>query len=187
MIIPSAYFAPIHYYHILSTNAEVMIEQYDNYQKQTFRNRCQIAGANGVQMLTVPIQKYDGEKCLMKDVKISDHNNWQHNHWMAIVSAYGNSPFFEFYADDILRFFTKKWEYLYDFNMEITVALCRLLDIDCRLLASSCFHNDFEQAVEETVISKPYYQVYKEKYGFIANLSILDLLFNMGNESAFYL
>ena len=98
--------------------------------KQTYRNRCVIASANGPQTLTVPIERYDGMKCAMRDIRISDHGNWRHLHWQALVSAYGETPFFEYYADDIRPFFEEhRWKYLLDFNLDITHTLCSLLDM----------------------------------------------------------
>jgi hypothetical protein len=127
-ILSSAYFGPVQWYQKLNRYDECLIERCDNFIKQTYRNRCIIATTNGVQALTVPIEKYDGLKCQMRDIRISDHGNWRHLHWNALMSAYGESPFFEFYADDIRPFFERRWDYLFDFNMEITQKMCELLD-----------------------------------------------------------
>ena len=127
-ILSSAYFPPVQWMQKLNRHT-CIIEQHDNYVKQTYRNRCIIAAANGPQVLTVPIERTDGQKCPMRDVRISDHGEWRHLHWNALVSAYGESPFFEFYADDIRPFFERKYEFLFDFNLEITHTLCRLLDV----------------------------------------------------------
>lgn len=78
----------------------------------------------------MPIERYDGMKCAMRDIRISDHGNWRHLHWQALVSAYGETPFFEYYADDIRPFFEEHhWKYLLDFNLDITHTLCSLLDV----------------------------------------------------------
>ena len=143
-----------------------------------------------------------------KDLRISDHGNWRHLHWNALKSAYGESPFFEFYADDIRPFFEKKWKYLWDFNWEIMEKMCELLDIpslneECRMKNEEsqikennhlCNQKDYRSVIQPKhpqpdpdFESKPYYQVYQQKHGFIPNLSILDLLFNMGNEAILYL
>ena len=138
-----------------------------------------------------------------KDIRISDHGNWRHLHWNALKSAYGESPFFEFYADDIRPFFEKKWKYLWDFNWEIMEKMCELLAIDDLPLSIDDSHDapakvqcskDYRMAIQPKhpqpdpdFTSKPYYQVYQQKHGFIPNLSILDLLFNMGNEAILYL
>lgn len=213
-ILSSAYFAPVQWYQKLNRYDEILIEAYDSFIKQTYRNRCLIATTNGVQALTVPVERMtdaipaDGTaapgKCLMKDVRISDHGNWRHLHWNALQSAYGESPFFEFYADDIRPFFERRWTFLYDFNMEICAKMCELLDINPSIRPTDSYLpadsgtllgvTDMRDAIrpkhplpDNDFTPRRYYQVYERKHGFIPNLSILDLLFNMGNESVLYL
>lgn len=205
-LLSSAYFAPIQWYQKLNRYDVCLIEQYDHFVKQTYRNRCVIATANGIQPLSIPVEKFDDVKCEMKDVRISDHDNWRHQHWNALLSAYGESPFFEYYQDDIRPFYEKKWKFLFDFNMEITHTLCELLDIQSDIRPTEEFlpmdktgetalpYADFREVIrpkrplaDADFVPKPYYQVYEQKIGFQPNLSILDLLFNMGNESIFYL
>ncbi len=205
-LLSSAYFAPIQWYQKLNRYDVCLIEQHDHFVKQTYRNRCVIATANGVQTLSIPVEKFDDVKCEMKDVRISDHDNWRHQHWNALLSAYGESPFFEYYQDDIRPFYEKKWKFLFDFNMEITHTLCELLDIQSDIRPTEEFlpmdktgetalpYADFREVIrpkrplaDADFVPKPYYQVYEQKIGFQPNLSILDLLFNMGNESIFYL
>ena len=128
-LLSTTYFGPVQWYQKLNRH-RCIIEQHDNFVKQTYRNRCVIASANGPQTLTVPIERYDGMKCAMRDIRISDHGNWRHLHWQALVSAYGETPFFEYYADDIRPFFEEhRWKYLLDFNLNITHTLCSLLDV----------------------------------------------------------
>ena len=128
-LLSTTYFGPVQWYQKLNRH-RCIIEQHDNFVKQTYRNRCVIASANGPQTLTVPIERYDGLKCAMRDIRISDHGNWRHLHWQALVSAYGETPFFEYYADDIRPFFEEhRWKYLLDFNLDITHTLCSLLDV----------------------------------------------------------
>ena len=172
------------------------IEQWESFQKQTYRNRCLIATTQGVQALTVPIVR--GESPLIKDIRISDHGNWRHLHWNALQSAYGDSPFFDYFQDDIRPFFEKKWEYLLDFNEAIRVKMCELIDIQPNVSFTEEFtvnkYQDFRSAInpkhpaeDPDFTAKPYYQVYQQKHGFLPNLSILDLLFNMGREGIFFL
>lgn len=185
-IVSVAYFGPVEYFKLLSNKTDIWIEQHENYQKQTLRSRCEIATSQGRQTLSIPIEGSHGQKCNIKDVRISEHGNWRHQHWNAIVSAYGDSPFFEFYQDDIVHFFEKRWEFLFDFNMEITSKLCELLYIHPTIHLTETFCGITDDFSTPSV-TKPYYQVYQQKTGFIPNLSILDLLFNMGNESCLYL
>lgn len=190
------YFGPVQWYQKLHRAERVEIEQWESFRKQTYRNRCLIATTQGVQALTVPIVR--GESPLIKDIRISDHGNWRHLHWNALVSAYGESPFFEYYQDDIRPFFTQRWEYLLDFNETIRAKMCELIDIEPSVDYTTTFSDtagsDFRIAInpkhpaeDPDFTAKPYYQVYRQKHGFLPNLSILDLLFNMGPESIFYL
>lgn len=117
-LLSSTYFGPVQWYQKLNRYDCCFIEHYDSFVKQTYRNRCVIATANGAQSLTIPT--VHGDSLLMRDIRISNHANWRHVHWNALASAYGESPFFEFYQDDIRPFFEKRWEFLFEFNMEIT-------------------------------------------------------------------
>lgn len=199
-LLSSTYFGPVQWYQKLNRYPTVYIEQHDSYRKQTYRNRCVIATTNGPQALTVPVERDE-------HIRISDHGNWRHLHWHALMSAYNESPFFEYYADDLFPFFDRRWEHLYDFNLAICRKICELIDIhpDIRLTTdfvhpdnvSGEYGNDFLDLRDAINPKHPqpdadftprrYYQVYGRKHGFQPNLSILDLLFNMGPESIFYL
>lgn len=190
----TAYLAPIQYYCKLFSFGSIMIETAENYLKQTYRNRCLIATANGIQILSIPIEKPNTEKCQTKDIRISDHGEWQHLHWNALVSGYGMSPFFEFYQDDFAPFYEKRFDFLLDFNEQLMNLVCNLLDMQLQINYTSEYQasveNDYREVirpkhpiVDNTFVPKPYYQVFHNKYAFLPNLSIVDLLFNMGPES----
>ena len=195
----SAYLAPVQYYAKLYQAKKAYIERYDHYVKQTYRNRCVIAAADGPLALTIPTVKSESPKSFMKDVRISDHGNWRHIHWNALVAAYRHSPFFDYYADDFRRFYEEKYEFLWDFNQELCALICELIDIHPQFLGTEEYlpdtkslgtdfrelihpKNDFKVS-DPSFRAVPYYQVFKEKQGFLSNLSIVDLLFNMGPES----
>ncbi len=203
-LLSSTFFGPVQWYQKLVQSERVLIEQHDHFIKQTYRNRCIIATGQGPQALTVPVESPQGlriDKTEMKDVRISDHGSWRHLHWQALQSAYGESPFFEFYADDLHPFFEKHWDFLFDFNLAITQKMCELLDIEPHIelteeyiQCSNCDVIDYRDAIrpkhplpDTTFAPRPYYQVYQQKFGFLPNLSILDLLFNEGNEAMLYL
>ena len=135
----TAYFAPVSYYASFLRYDRIVIEQWCNYTKQTYRNRCHIAGANGLLALSVPIVKPNTIKCPTKDIRISDHGEWRHLHWNAIASAYGSSPFFEYYQDDIRPFFEKRYEFLLDFNEEIRRTVCNLIGLEPHIEYSSSY------------------------------------------------
>ena len=198
-LLSTTYFGPVQWYQKLYRCEEVEIEQWESFQKQTYRNRCLIATTQGIQALTVPVER--GSSQLIKDIRISDHGNWRHLHWNALVSAYGESPFFEYYQDDIRPFFEKGWEFLLDFNEATREKMCELLDIQPKVGYSLEFKQstvnkniDYREGIQPKhpmtdpdFEPKSYYQVYQQKHGFLANLSVLDLLFNMGPECIFYL
>ena len=194
----TAYLAPIQYYSKLVAYETIYLETEENYPKQTYRNRCHIASANGLQALTVPVKKLATLKAPTRDICISDHGNWRRLHWNAFLSAYNLSPFFEFYADDFRPFYEKKIKYLLDFNEALQTMICRLLDIHPNIIPTTTYkhyvENDFRQAIDprhslpDTQFTpRPYYQIFRDKYGFLPNLSIVDLLFNMGPEAILYL
>lgn len=195
----SAYLAPVEYYTKLTAYDKTFIEQNDHYMKQTYRNRCTIAGPDGEIALSIPIVKPESPKCPMKDIRISDHGNWRHMHWNAIESAYNSTPFFEYYKDDFHPFYEKKYEFLADFNEALCRLICRLIDIEPDMERTTEYKMEFtpeEYDFRETIhpkkdfrqadpefLPRPYYQVFEARQGFLPNLSIIDLLFNMGPES----
>jgi len=190
----TAYLAPVQYYCKMISFDAVMVEANENYLKQTYRNRCMIATANGIQSLTVPIENPSTDKCPIKDIRISDHGKWRHLHWQALVSAYGMSPYFEYYMDDFAPFYERTYQFLFDLNEQLRLAVCKLLDIQPDVNFTTEYHpsppNDFREfirpkhlEIDDTFKPQPYYQVFREKHGFLPNLSIVDLLFNMGPEA----
>ena len=190
-LLATTYFGPVQWYQKLYRAESVTIDADELFVKQSFRNRCYIAAANGVQALTVPIEKARQTR----NVRISNHGDWRRVHWNAIVSAYGESPFFEYYQDDLRPFYEQRWDYLYDFNEAICQVVCNLIDIQPHISASpNSPITDYRMAInpkhpasDDDFRPKLYYQVYAERYGFQPNLSVLDLLLNMGPESIFYL
>ena len=201
-LLSTTYFGPVQWYQKLHRYDLVQVECMENFQKQTYRNRCAIATTDGIQALTIPVT-HDGNKTLTQDIRISDHGNWRHLHWNSIQSAYNSSPFFEFYADDIQPFFfERRWETLFEFNLDIIHTLCELLDIHPNLqLTDSYMDNpvnphiiDYRSGInpkhpaeDPDFQPRPYWQVFQQRHGFLPNLSILDLLFNTGPEAIFYL
>lgn len=196
----SAYLAPVQYYTKFLLAKNVFIEQNDNYVKQTYRSRCSIISANGEIPLSIPVEHSSKEKIQMKDIRIAEHGNWQHMHWNAIISAYNSTPFFEYYQDDFYPFYHKPYRFLFDFNEEMRSLILRLLNLDIpNIDYTDQYKVDFSQGeidLRDTIHPKkdwslldasfspvPYYQVFAPKFGFIPNVSIIDLLFNMGNES----
>ena len=200
LLLSTAYFAPISYYSkLLSDDSVVVIEMHENYVRRSYRNRCTIYAANGLQDLVVPVVKADKPKIPITEVEISYDTSWQKQHFKAIESAYRRSPFYEYYIDDLMAFFNCRHNNLYEFNMLIMKTVCRLLKIPLNIRESSSYikfagegtidlRNVIHPKIKQThtipdFIPPVYNQVFAEKYGFKPDLGILDLLFNTGPEA----
>lgn len=196
----TAYMPPVQYFSKFTEENRIFIEQQENYIKQSYRNRCRIVSANGPITLSIPVEHSSGVKTRIKDIRISGHGNWQHMHWNAIVSAYNSSPFFEYYQDDFAPFYHQKYSFLFDFNEELRILISQLIGLenislnytdDYRIefgsdeldLRDAIHPKKDWKSLDISFIPVTYYQVFDSKFGFIPNMSILDLLFNMGNES----
>jgi hypothetical protein len=195
ILLSTAYFAPVRYFSKLAGYPEIYIEQHEHFIKQTYRNRAVIMGANGPISLIVPVQKGRGLKIKIKDLRIACDEEWQRNHWRTIFSAYNSSPFFEYYADDLKLFFRKKANFLLDFNLQITETILEILEIpfsinlteafeqipeNCLIFREEINPKAHRNADDPSFVAQPYTQVFHEKFGFVPDLSILDLLFNEG-------
>ncbi len=189
MVQTTSYLPPISWFAPLAKGEPICIEQWEHFHKQTIRNRCTIDSPNGKLNLTIPVDKSNfgaGGKCLMKDVKISYHLDWQHQHWNALETSYFNSPFFEYLQDDFRPFYEKKWEYLMDFNEALINKCCELIDVVPNISRTKEFIGAQEPITDNSKLTT-YYQVFAQKHGFQPNLSIIDLIFNLGTESILYI
>lgn len=186
-----AYLPSITYMAWIVAHKEVVFILNNHYQKQTYRNRTEIYGANGKLKLTIPIihnkiKKYQ----LDSEVEIHENSSWQKDHWKSLLSSYRSSPFFEFYGDDLYPFFHQRQEKLMDLNIALIKKIFSLLDIDIKFKKTNEVDEFSEllNAKPKTVYRIPeYHQVFSSKYGFINNLSVLDLIFNLGPDSHDYL
>ncbi len=198
VLLSTAYFPPVEYFALLLKHNNAIIEINETYPKQTYRNRCLILSANGVLNLSIPVIKTNGNNTKTNDIAIHNSELWFLNHWKAIKTAYSNSPFFLYYKDDLEKFFTGNYDKLIDFNTELINELLSLIGIVCNITYSESFTtpnielNDFRftinpKSVNITDSGEKYIQVFSDKYDFIPNLSIIDLLFNLGPETKEYL
>lgn len=187
------YLAPVPLYAQLYNCKTLVINGDEPFVKQTYRNRAVIATENGSQSLTIPVI-HDGGRTAMRDVRISEHGNWRHQHWNAMVSAYRKSPFFDYYADDFAHFYEERDGFLMDFNLRLHSVISELLGFDREVRIVDNEHKikefiDLRNIAEPKALAdiknytaRSYYQVFALRNGFIPNLSIVDLLFNMGPE-----
>lgn len=199
MLISTAYFPPILYYSWLLQNHELKVEQFETYPKQSYRNRCNILTANGLQALIVPVIKNSGIKTLSKDIKISYETPWQQLHWRSLKTAYSGSPFFLYYQDELKEFYKSKAVFLMDMNETIINLINAMMEWEVKIERTAYFEFPNKVSVLEDkryslspkdsqkLGLESYIQVFSDQFPFIENLSILDLIFNLGPEAESYL
>jgi len=194
VLLPTAYLGSVSYYSLIKNSSFHVIEQHENFVKQSLRNRCTILGANGPLTLTIPINRPSGEKVKITELKISNIDNWQRIHWQAIVSAYNSSPFFEYYEDYFRLIYERTNENLFTFNTDLHRTVLKLLKIKTELSFTDVYRasddcNDFRVTKGICLQTEPkeYYQVFSHKLGFQKDLSIIDLLCNEGPRALEYL
>jgi hypothetical protein len=197
LLIELQYLGSVEYYAMLLAHSEVILEQHENYSKRSYRNRCHILGTNGVLKLSVPLEKGKNQQQSIRKTTIAYTDSWHRQHWRSITSAYGNAPFFEFYKDALETIFMSEPKHLFDFNLKLTETVIRLLELDIDIhLSESYQENPDEGIVDGRNLFSPtkqqalehieairYPQVFEDKYGFIPQLSILDLMFCQGPSS----
>lgn len=186
LLLPTAYLAPRAYYSAIYHAGSLCVEVHEYYMKQTLRNHCLIAGPKGPFPLTIPIVKPESPATPVHRIRISDHGHWRHLHWRALQSAYGRTPFFEFYEDDFRPFYQPDWEFLTDYNRDLLRMVCGLIGFQPEMGETEAFCQVPDFPAPECP-ERPHYQIFASRNGFIPGLSIVDLLFNMGPESILFL
>ena len=193
ILIHPNYFPNIHQFTQIIKANNILFEVNDNYQKQTFRNRTYIYGANGKLGLFIPVIHSHKNRELFKDVKISYESNWMDLHLKSLQSAYRSSPYFEYFEDDFIKLYAEKEKFLVDFNIKCIKLISNLLDLDLDYKISSEYVEktndiidlrDLSNARKQKTIETPkYIQVFESKHGYLNNLSIIDLIFSEGPNS----
>lgn len=198
ILLTTAYLPPVEYFALMIANGNAAIEKWENYTKQSYRNRCHIYSANGLLSLNIPIDRSTGSGTIITNARIDYSTSWQIRHWRAIVSAYKSSPFFEYYQDDFYPFYhSKDWSTLYEFNKKLIELIVDLMGLKIDIRETDKFikevpYYDYRYKIHpkqnslEVIKNGQYQQVFAHKFGFISNLSIVDLLFNEGPASIDY-
>ncbi len=200
IILSTAYFPPIEYFARVLKSDSVRIETHENYRKQSYRNRCHIYSPNGLHPLVVPVERGSFHKVPIMDLRIDYSSPWQQLHLKSLQAAYRSSAFYEFYIDEIEEVISNNFKLLTDLNQAIIVKMLDLLEFEKKILFTDTYLKDYGDEIDfrdkidpkcKTIMPgfNPgnYFQVFISKYEFIPNLSILDLIFNMGTESYNYL
>ena len=200
VLLHPSYFPSIAHFVAMVQAEQVVLEECDNYQKQTYRNRTYVYGPNGRQALTVPVKhaKNATGHQKHKEVQIENNFHWQKQHWKTLQTAYRTSPFFEFYEDELAPFFQKKHHFLMDLTKESIHLICSCLDLDFSYQTTTTYEPEVSTEfidLRNLIDAKSghsqgfdtYTQVFEVKHGFLENLSILDLLFNEGPQTVAYL
>ncbi len=198
-VIEWQYLPPVQFFTLFLRYDRVLLEKHEHYHKGSYRNRTYIAGANGPLRLTIPLRKGKNEQQPVDGVQIAYDQPWQQQHWQSIQSAYGNSPFFPYYADDLAPLFTEAEELLVQWNQKLLTTVIDCLGLDSNLAETQSWEDPLPEGFDDwrnAIHPKPhrgrkdprwqpqvYPQVFREKHGFLPNLSILDLLFCAGPES----
>jgi len=198
ILLPMTYLGPLQLYSRYYTSQSVLIEQFDSYQKQTYRNRCEIYGANGRHSLVIPVKHEKGKRLMTKDVRIDYDTDWRRLHWKGIESAYRSSPYFEYYCDFLEPFYRREFIFLVDLCLRLNEEVLRILHIPNKPVLTNefIFPGSRPDVIDLRLVISPkvdrftdkefhsieYSQVFQTAHGFIPNLSILDLIFNLGPE-----
>ncbi len=195
-IIENQLFPSIDYLKMLIEGEYVILDKYENFQKMSFRNRYLIEGANGIQILTIPVKGGREQKTSMAEIRIDRTNNWAAKHGKAIVSAYRKSPWFDYYAADIFDLLQSKEEYLFDFNLQILKWISKVVNFPFEPVITHKYERALPQVADKrnTLLPKNYQnvdvgwqptyaQVFEDRHGFQPNLSVLDLLFCTGPQA----
>lgn len=191
-IFPTAYLPSIHYVSLFLKTEQPNIELFETYQKQSCRTRCKVMTANGVQTLTVPVVKVNGNHTLTKDIEIDYKESWQQIHLRCLESAYRKSAYFDYYFPYFEKIYRERFKTLVEMNDYCLKVILKLLKVKKEYLYTEDFEkitddNDYRVSLskEKDIEIKPYYQVFADRHGFISNLSVIDLLFNEGNNSMY--
>ena len=191
-LLPISFLGPIKYYAYIVQSKDIIIESQEHFIKQTLRNRCIISTSNGIQTLTIPKKRKSSDKTIVSEIRISNTENWKKKHLNSLRSCYNSSPYFQFYVDDIIEVYSKEEDNLFKFNMNITHKILKFLEIK----RDFKFTSDYKHQFKGTDLRKSnftlenqqlYNQVFIESNGFTYNLSIIDLIFNIGPDSREYL
>lgn len=184
LLTSTSYFPPAHWFIGARDAGAWLVEGHENYQKGGWRNRCLIAGPNGPQTLTVPLEKGKHQRKPVTKVRISYRNDWWREHEQSIRTAYGRSPFYEYYAEELFAVPRAQPETLWELNQGLTRTIARLLQWPVLPAVTEDFvhptNTDYLRPSDLPDALAPYPQVFTDRHGYLGGLSVLDGLFCLG-------
>ena len=197
-VLPMFYLPPVEYFVKLNTyKPDILIERDEHFPKQTYRNRANLCSPDGVLTLVVPVVKGSKTHTKIKDVKISYDFEWQRLHWLSLQACYRRSAYFEYYEDEFILFYEKKFPFLFDYNEQLLQFILKAVKLKVDFKYTESYEpaypllDDLRSAInpkkENDFNQKTYFQVFEDRNGFLKNLSIIDLLFNQGPQALHYL
>ena len=197
VLLPTSYFPPVSYVASCLKVDKINIELHETYPKQTLRNHCTIYGPNGKHKLSIPVIRINGNHTMVRDIRIANESDWQKIQWRSIETAYNNSPFFLYYRDHFEGFFRMNHDLLFKLNTEILIVILDILGFKKEIVFTERFDKEpgitdmrrfpSKNSNEISALFPRYEQTFSQKHGFLPDLSILDILFNLGPETGDYL
>ncbi len=199
ILLEPQYAGSLSFWKLILQHEKIVFEQYENYTKRSFRNRCHIVSPNGILRLSIPLEHGKNQHCALKEVRISYNERWQNLHWQSLQTCYRRSPYFEFYEDKLVPFYEKRIDFLLDFNLQLFDTICNILKTKPEYMLTTSYddtventYSDFRNVLLPNIVqpqyeTKSYLQVFCDRMPFQQNVSILDLLFNCGNQALTYL
>lgn len=198
ILIEAQYFGSCSYWNLLLNASEILLDREEHFVKRSYRNRAHILGANGVLRLSIPLERGKNQHSKMKDVKISYNERWQDLHWQSFTAAYRRSPFFEYYEDQFKKMYEQKYESLLDFNFQLIQLISKILKMELPITFTDKYYAkeeidaiDYRSLIlpnqSPLIFPEKYTQVFNDRFPFVADLCVLDALFNLGNATKTYL
>ena len=194
-VFPTAYLPPVSYVGMIVRSDTSLVEGHEHYIKKTLRNRCRIMGPNGTLNLSVPVDHENRWRTPIHELRIAEDDVWRRSHWKSIESAYAHSPYFEFYEDELRKVLFSDPKTLFELNMLTLQLAMKWLKMHPQLSTTTAFTPYSDSTTDYrsywdgkiTFSSKPYHQVFSDRFGFESDLSFIDLVFNTGPDALAYL
>lgn len=198
ILIEPHYIGNCSYWNVLLRAGQIVLDYKEHYVRRSYRNRACLLGANGILRLSIPLERGKNQHSAMHNVRISYNERWQDLHWQSFISAYRRSPFFEYYEEEFRKLYTSKFEFLVDFNFQMMQLIAKILKTELSVTFADKYYpkatfngNDCRDFITPGIVNcanaTSYLQVFSDRFSFVPDLCVLDVIFNLGNQSKAYL